>query len=323
MRREVRWLCLWLAMAGCEAPPIAVAPADATPDGDELGRLLEEVARQECAGLARCGPSEFAALYGDDATCRARTLLGLTRLTGHGITVTLEERKRCVAADEGATCEQRMRGFFMSERPAACDYRGSLPDGARCALGMQCQSGACNGPCGKCVRRVGVAAPCPPGTLCERGLLCHAGFCALPRKLNDACSATEPCSVELSCVASRCVRAPLENEPCADDPERPCALGRNLICEPTTKRCTRLPLARLGETCGLRSDGHLTLCVHGLSCATPLPDKLGQCVPTLPDGAACGGPFSYGGACAAPSWCLDQRCRPLELTDCSLPAPPP
>jgi hypothetical protein len=325
--REARWLGLWLAVAGCEAPAISVAPTDAGVDrgiGDARDPLFDEIARQDCAALAKCHPAELLSLYGDEATCRARLAPTLERVRqGYGITATNAERRACIAAVADQACDDRMRSLVMAERVPACRYVGSLPDDAQCAIDMQCQSGRCTGTCGVCARPRGVGVPCPSLTVCERGLLCHEGTCLQPMKRAEACSDAAPCSIELSCVGGVCVPSPLEGQPCAADPRRSCAVGRNLRCDPIANKCLPLIIAGAGDECGDTADTGYVLCAHGFACSTPMPGKPGKCVPSLSEGAACGGLFGYGGPCVAPLWCIGGRCQALDLVDCSLPVTPP
>jgi hypothetical protein len=225
----------------------------------------------------RCG----GPVLPDSETTRLRSSFGTScvdELVRSGIRST--DLEACVAALDSVPCES-------SGLPQACDLRGSLPAGAPCIVGVQCQSGACNdfqslppgglsspiSTCGKCAPLSAPGQPCrgagcPPGSVCTT-------------------TTTAPDSIYI------CVPV-VQGDVGATCDEHMARCRPGLYCEAESGRCTSL--RGIGETCGLRQTG----------CQRPL-----VCKRTCQSPALAGGSCGADTDCAVGMACAEGKCTAI------------
>lgn len=147
---------------------------------------------------------------------------------------------------------------------------GTLEDGAPCADGYQCKTGACAHPqgssCGTC------APPAPVGARCRRDECAPGATCELSADGEGTCV-----------LAAAVARA---GETCRSD-RGVVRCDDGLVCS-TDADFTCQPLGREGATCSSGVE-----CADGLRCASRV------CAPRLTEGAAC----TTNGDCAAGLGC--------------------
>ena len=256
------------------------------------------------------------------------TLNQLTALKGSGFTT--DQINACAAAMEQVSCDQFTAGNvpFNSD---ACNPHGSLADGSACSNNSQCQSGQClatsgiqcgscahvqstGQPCGganpgcgtgliclnsTCVALGGAGSSCGQAGLpsCKSGLLCVSGKCAQPivGKEGSSCgdSTGVNCGAGLGCIQGACTALRSSGQSC-DGILSECAAFSN--CDVTTKLCTALKAARLGEACGASNKS--TQCVEGYCAAS------GKCETLLSAGQAC----TSSNSCESSATCANMVC---------------
>jgi hypothetical protein len=214
-------------------------------------------------------------------------------LPGSGITPAALEA--CASALEASPCE------LPDGPPAACAFQGSLPGGAACNEGFQCQSQVCQGTadfspggqigpntCGTCSPPVADAGT--PVTYGDIGATCDD-----PTTLS--------CKTGLYCAAqtAQCVQLAVAGAPCGEGPKPP---GNPGGCVP--------PLSCVGNagaaTCSLGATG--AFCLDDLDCAPGLGCVPGPCAPPGV-GARIG--CAASGTCGAVAWAsAGQPCNPPE-----------
>jgi hypothetical protein len=89
-----------------------------------------------------------------------------------GVTRTAADLDACASAVESGGCN-------ATQGPACADPAGTLPEGAACNIGLQCQSGSCNAEpekCGTCSAPLAAGDPCLEDQ-CPPGMACSAGAC--------------------------------------------------------------------------------------------------------------------------------------------------
>jgi hypothetical protein len=173
-------------------------------------------------------------------------------LPGSGVTDASLEA--CAAALDRSPCE------LPNGDPAVCNFHGSLPGGASCNEGLQCESGRCSGTeiflpgfgqsgpiiCGTC------EPPASTGEVCGYDAGCVGdGVCIIDPHTADAGMSTYTCvSPAEGTLGDDC-----------DDLYKVCEVG--LYCSALTGHCERL--ARTGEACG-EVTGYPGGCAPALSC---------------------------------------------------------
>jgi hypothetical protein len=237
-------------------------------------------------------------------------------LPGSGVTAAaLQACADAIAAEGAAFCKGQVAG------PAACDFtRGSLPAGAVCQEGTQCQSAECifsndaaiQTGCGECSPTLALGDSCTsaPGA-CAAGTVCStaAPNTCQPLTTGDvgaACREAAQCKSGLVCdfVANQCATPGAVGAPC--NYAGTCATG--LICSSMTRTC-QTP-APSGAACGTTSDcapqlgcgqttqtcGAISWAQAGEACGDRVHCVLGgcpsapnaTCPAVIPDGQPCG-----------------------------------
>jgi hypothetical protein len=262
-------------------------------------------------------------------------------LPGSGVTpATLEA---CASALEASPCE------LPDGQPEACTFQGSLPGGAACNEGFQCESGRCQGTafaspegqigpttCGTCEAAVALGQVCGQGNS-SAGCPAKAGCvaedasasiptytCAAPAygDVGATCDdETALCETGLYCASGQCAPLAVAGAPCGAGPTPP---GNPGGCVP--------PLSCVGDpgatTCALGVTG--AFCLDDLDCSPGLGCMPGPCAPMgVPARIGCAasgtcGPVAWGGpgqSCDPPS----TRCLVGSCSDALGPvgSPPP
>jgi hypothetical protein len=239
---------------------------------------------------------------------------------------TLEGAWACVDQWAALTCQDLFEGTIP-----ACVSPGTLPAGAACIAGSQCQSGECgggafSGECGVCLE-IGDGVTCDEQTACTGLNFCEAGMCVpavpdpnqpyvppTPVGPNEACEGGI-CGEGYVCVANdtldaRICRPELAvDQPCYQSqpfvPEvRICTLREEEIyCDPITQMCRAL--GAVGEACGASAIG--SRCGEGAGC-----NDLGICALPGGPGTPCleGGAFSQ--ACGDGEICDEGTCKTIR-----------
>jgi hypothetical protein len=288
-----------IVVAGITGLLLACSSTTSSGGGTTLASAPADLSDAVCTKVDSCTPGAISMLYGNLAACKERTALSLRKdLNAPGVGVTGSQLGDCVAAYKSLTCDD-LSG--ESAQPKACDFRGTIANGAACGTDLQCASGSCyKGEalgCGTCKARAALGGDCSAAS-CENALFCSAGKCTAYAKRGAACSNAADggarCEGRSTCVAGKCAAPLAENADCdLKSGSGGCDSVAFLQCVPTgapdttAGKCTKLTLAATGEPCGLISDKYV----------------------------ACGGAtYCKGGSGATPGKCA---ARPKESEDCT------
>lgn len=273
------------------------------------------LARAKCTNESACRALFLVISYGDVATCEAvETARCNAALALDGVTATPDDISACAGAIEGQSCD----GFSYS-RPAACDAaaRGSRPDGAPCAVGMQCASAVCGDRdatgCGRCFEELAEGEPCDPEyaapSYCGDGLFCHdTGICMREVESGGACEGGKVCAGALQCIAWTCAEPAQLGAPCDSDE---CNLVMGLTCDPGSNTCAPAPFAGPGEKCLDMTTYTYTFCKAGSTCNL----TTGICEAGAQVGQACDEVTKPSKSCVPGAQCVNFTCS-AELPVC-------
>ncbi|HEY8078628.1 MAG TPA: hypothetical protein VIF62_31070 [Labilithrix sp.] len=276
----------------------------------------------------------------------------LANQLAYGTTLTPASIEACTAALDLSSCTSVARMMNESVAPPECRglYFGTLPAGAPCMTNNQCESGRCFTPiraeinaCGACIPELAVGDICQYGTfICPDGSLCQpktpGSNDAVCKKFGDVgapCDAVTLCHFDLVCENGVCATPPADDA-CA--PGVPAIdvlapwLGRagcpifpgSRYCDPNTNKCTPMPLANLGESCGQTSGPPFFVgCLAGIACTAVVGDASPRqytCEPHIPLGSPCvPGDFTYEVQKCATGVCFELYCREHGPAQCSAP----
>ncbi|MBX3231130.1 MAG: hypothetical protein KIT84_37335 [Labilithrix sp.] len=202
-----------------------------------------------------------------------------------GIAITQAQIDACTAKLRDADCSAGLAAFV------ACDFRGTLADGAGCRDDLQCASGHCTssispmggtGDCGVCKPRAPLGATCGNGTWCDSGLVCDDDeTCKAPVPIGASC-ANAPCDRRSYCESGTCQPLRREGETCRTN--RPDGVdygncwGRNRCRDGVCTAPKPVTLLKHGEACGDYEDDTSFLVCNSGAC-----DKeTKRCVPYEP-----------------------------------------
>ncbi len=240
-----------------------------------------------------------------------------------GVQLTAAQLVACARGYERLACDG-------PDVPSECDLRGLFPNGSRCVIDAQCQSGLCtagqdgsaNGECGECIERTPEGSHCEADTCargcscivgtcrrdleegascddeqsdwCGPGLVCGAsGQCTSQGRTGDACTNWAQCGFGNECQDGVCRRALQEGDACTA--RSACDMG--LRCE--AGRCEKIHYASAGERC----DGHAVQCERGI-CAR----GTRRCPSIVHDDDVCDAQGAES-MCDFFARCVDGRCR--------------
>ena len=212
-----------------------------------------------------------------------------------------------------ATCPDLVAG----KMPVACQDRpGTVINGAACGAATQCQSTFCKrqGSCGVCAPRQAGGESCNSDEQCDPNLVCASSACVAPGEAGASCDDKHPCRNDLYCKAGVCSTKAGAGDSCADT-DKACDIVRGVGCNPFTKICQNVRVAKKGDPCGIVA-GTLVLCeasglCEGGTLATP-----GTCTGAAGDGQACGTADANGRSCLAPANCVNGICRLPASASC-------
>lgn len=202
-------------------------------------------------------------------------------------------------AQDIEACAQKTT-TLCTDVPPKCSKKGTLADGAACALAIQCAGGVCGReitgldakPCGKC------ASPksgdgCASQYDCqgaENNLYCfNASTCDTLKKENDTCANKTWTEIGLLCSNTVVVKGPSAGMPCLNG-----ECGYGLVCDMTDK-CVARQFVGLGMAC-----------MNGVTCTPELTCNAMKCEPGTfgAEGASCGSsqPSCKSGLTCDPSY---------------------
>jgi hypothetical protein len=276
----------------------------------------------------------------------------------HGTTLTPDSLSACTAALDFSSCSTLARFFNEAVMPDPCRgiVYGTLPNGASCGTWNQCASGRCLSPpnvafnaCGTCVPQAALGASCLYA--CPAGAICAPQFfgsttsvCKPLGDVGDSCDSDTFCHFDLVCASGRCKVPPPDG---ACDPAVPalpagffpawlrqagCPVFPGMhYCDEATAKCTAMPLANVGESCGeVTGPPYFIGCVAGLACTAVAGDTGDAsaprtvCAPLIQPGDACyPADFIYEVQKCATGVCYQQRCQQNGPAECSAPDVPP
>lgn len=285
-------------------------------------QTAQALATTLCTRSQAClGASIFKVLYGTTDTCTARYLAQFNldvKSLGYGVSETAAQA--CNTALGSVACAD----LLTSNVPAACQFTGTLADGATCTADADCGSGACYvddaASCGKCGQRAALGADCTNAE-CARGLKCSSAKKCTNGQVGQACTQDGDCLFNTFCRGNVCAAPLASGATCTVNPsgaDIPCdLLGTNVACIPAkatdkTSTCQAITVAfaETGSACGTvtANAGAVTVTAcDGSDCTA------GQCVAHVADGASCtaGGP-----SCQQPATCRNGICALKDPTQC-------
>jgi hypothetical protein len=285
-------------------------------DGAVRQATLDSITQAYCKKLTGCFGLLGQTQYGTEENCRARLSLEVNAtVKGPGANIQESQASACLKAAEAATCED------ITSSLAACQFKGTLTDGAACANDAQCASGVCYVPdkaaCGTCKAMAKAGGDCS-ATKCEPGLTCNKNQCVARAKEGATCNDSVPCAVGLSCTEGKCTKGLGAKAACKVN-GAPCDTLAGLYCKPASLQtqdgtCEPLTLAKPGAACGLSlSPLDFAVCVDRSDCIGASQGKQGVCTAHLNDGAECG---DGKPSCLAPAQCRNGKCAVLDPTIC-------
>ena len=294
-------------------------------------------ARERCARLQSCSPTDVELRYGSVSTCETRETKNCTAslaepLTGNTPTAV----ETCAGAYAGWACVDYLNGVNI---PLSCRQQlGPITNGGFCALDGECESGFCatvpGAACGTCTAPPKVGASCARLTSCGPGLTCtpDTAACVPFGVRGSACGKGAVCGVGLSCVGvdvtpntqGLCQPAGQKvGVPC--DPALRTAAGcdRNagMVCNATSRTCQKVVVASTGQHCGDEVGDQPVYCQAAGSCTGGSGTTPGSCAAAAAEGAKCN--LVTGPGCVIPARCIgnggtsgtcqysgEQSCRP-------------
>jgi hypothetical protein len=288
-----------------------------------IDEACNQYATSVCNALGTCGSLALQLFYGDNATCVTRqTLSCTTDQMASGINRTTTTIVTCAQEVSGASCTDVLAQNF----PSACQVTpGTVPNGGSCGSSWQCQSTHCEKPgaaCGTCTARQPASGSCTSDDGCNVGLVCANKKCVVPGGAGAPCDDNNsPCRGDLYCSGTgtgpgnrTCATLVEVGGSCADNSSA-CDLTNGAGCNPITKTCALVAIAKGGEPCGIVS-GTLTLCVEGDACPNlTAANPTSVCASPAEDGAACG-TAAPGHNCTPPATCQMTLCRLPSADSC-------
>jgi len=294
-------------------------------------------ARERCARLQICSPTDVELRYGSVSTCETRETRNCATSIAEPLTGnTPAAVEACAGAYAGWACVDYLNGVNI---PLPCRQQlGPVINGGFCALDGECESGFCatapGSACGTCTAPPKLGASCARLTSCGPGLTCtpDTAACVHFGVRGATCGKGAVCGVGLSCVGvdltpnTQGLCQPAGQKPGAPcDPTLRTAAGcdRNagLVCNATSKACQKVVVATAGQPCGDDVGGQPAYCQAEGDCTGGSSTKPGSCAAAAADGARCD--LVNGPACVIPARCIahegtsgtcqysgEQTCRP-------------
>jgi len=294
----------------------AVACSSSSSDSNEdvsADQAATNAANAICDALQKCSPLLVQISYGDVATCKTRSKLGLQpALTANGTSLTASSLASCAQDLANATCDQ----LTTRDLPESCRTKpGTLQDGAACGADQQCQNRLCRKQagtaCGACSKLGASGTDCKINEECEFGLGCAGGKCAPFKGAGEKCDATNRCKPTLTCQSGTCGTPAGVDATCSSPGlESECDLAKGVACG-VDKKCTQIQFVGPGQPCGL-VEGKFVSC-GGAGRCTALTGG-GTCQAPAADGSACDD--ANGPLCVAPARCIGKVCKLDDPSTC-------
>ena len=282
-------------------------------DGGNAGQACTDYVTAFCSRYETCSPYWFGRQYGDDATCRARNLIGCAgQFTANGATWTSAGLEACAASIPTAKCEDLI---LLGRLPPSCTPSpGTLADGAGCAFDSQCAGRVCLfgdfGSCGACATISPAGAICVDSTECASGMVCAGssspGACT-PYVLEGGSCSDAPCAPWLSCQNGTCGKPEQVGGACSSNPDAfdPCDTFAGILCDNVSMMCIAPVVDTTNQSCADHS-----ICAASYVCTTS-----GGCAPPIKEGDDCA--VLSGPACLPPSRCDNGLCTLPDPVRCS------
>ncbi len=267
-----------------------------------------------CTYAEKCAGITVKLAFGATADCKERL----------GIICALQEQANG-AGQFPATCGDALKTLACGadvNNLAACQFAGTLANGAVCEFDIQCQSNSCikasgggsgtPNPCGVCTARAAVTEACGSAKDCASGLRCVNDVCITPIAKSGTCNDSNTCATPYRCVGGTCVDPLQLNAGCTkagNNADDPCDSSKGLFCvtnnnDAGTGTCGTFTLAAVNEPCGIVNKAFV-LCSGELDCVKQAAGG-SKCVPRPADGAMC---EADGGAeCKTPAECTGGKC---------------
>ena len=276
--------------------------------GGALDSAIESYAKVVCARRQKCQPNSFDVSWATQDECvadvKAANAAGIAALPGTNVgDATI---KACAAALDTAVCA------LGTSNLADCVLKGTLPLGASCYDGRQCEVARCkrvyaDADCGVCTAAANEGAACFGTEDCAFGLECDGGKCAKPLEAGAACTDGPPsCKGGLVCAKSKCATA-VEIGGACTPAGKECRGG--LVCESGACKAPAVKVAVLGASC---KDGET--CRKSSCRGAP---GVETCVAYAAVNAACdlvkNGPPDCD---PATDYCVDGKCEANTFPDC-------
>lgn len=292
-----------------------VSPETGT--GSTKAQACDELAKSTCDVFQRCAPILVSSVFGDLATCIARSNKSCAPvLDAPSTSATPSKLSTCAAAFKTMSCEA-----VLSAPATGCvPDPGGLADGAACFDDAQCKSTWCpkagDDSCGKCAPLSTSGQACltltgaggSPSKECSRGLTCAKDVCVTPVASGGACTGAVPCANGLTCFGGKCTLGAKPGAKC--DPEGvtdpTCDFLQGATCNPATKVCQAFVVANAGQACGADGGGY-KICSAGSECVVPTGMMTGTCIAPAIDGGKCDA--DKGPGCLAPAKCVGGVCK--------------
>jgi hypothetical protein len=278
-----------------------------------VDQVCTDFANKVCERFNTCWSFVVSIVWGSQSACASRVKLECLdgAAAPDSTPVTSAAASACLQVIPSITCEDLIYRKF----PAACDFKGTRPNGQVCGSGDQCQSGYCStGPniCGTCAPLAAAGSACREDEDCQPGLTCEANRCVVPGAGGTGCSQNQPCKIGFYCRGGSCAAQATEPGAACTDAQS-CSFPHGLFCNPAVRVCQRIKVAQAGEACGFVNN-ELIACGANGTCNTPSPQALqGVCGAAAADGTAC----SPTKECIDPARCVNGLCRLPNARSCN------
>jgi hypothetical protein len=317
----------WAAATGAVAV-VACSSVSPTQACADLGSAV-------CSKVSECAPTIFTEVYGDVATCSARSASSCEKALALPDTAdTPDFAENCSKAYDSLSCG----GALQNTPPVDCTrtQHGTIGDGSPCGAAGECASGVCQidgtTGCGVCIEPAASGQPCKSTSDCQAGLVCAlkaappnaTAACIAPVGNGAACSNAAPivpCQSGLICGKNNTCIAPLAAGSACDPAASECDALNGYWCTFMGTRCVAVKYATTGQTCGYDSTtGDLTVCSGGgaapglLGACMNITNGQGTCAAAAADGASCDA--AAGPYCTPPALCLSGTCTVVDPSTC-------
>jgi hypothetical protein len=284
---------------------------------DSVASVCATWAHAQCEKEEGCtADAWFRSAYRDREDCaRLNEYNCRQQLSEPSFLQSARTRAQCAAELEEQTCDD-----WLYEIPNACfPSSGSLPDYSACHSDEECVlysicSKSDKEYCGRCEPLMiiddGQSCPQSKHTSCELESECFRGSCVERTPEGRPCGTDLPhCEYGTVCMGGSCIiGVGYPGYSCADSESCNARLGQ---CSSSGGVCVSLQPALAGSPCGKDSHGLQPQCVDGSSCSGT---ESAVCELRLPIGSDCDPSGTQ--ICAAPSYCVDRKCRLMKPSDC-------